>query len=1216
MAKDLKIKINLSIDGKQHVIDAKASTKQLADALGVAQDKASALGSVFSKWQATAIGIQAVQGAISNLQGAIGNITGESKDFNAAMREANTMAGQDAAGFATMKKQVTDLAATIPVARDALARGLYQVVSNGVPQDNWISYLEASAKASVGGIAELGSVVNVTSTIIKNYGLEWSQAAAIQDKIQMTAKNGVTSFEQLAQALPSVTANAATLGVSVDELMASFATLTGVSGNTAEVATQLGAVFTSLVKPSSEATKMAEEMGLQFDAAAIQAAGGFQQFLETVTNTVRSYAAAHGMLEQEIFGKLFGSSRSLRAIIPITGELADKFKENCGVMRNSAGSVEGAFDQMSNTSAAAAQRLTNALAPVRDAFASAIGGMQPYLNFASSVGMTVMSFEAVRKAAVAFFMTLRNSAAVTALVAAGQKAYNFILTEYRAITIAAAMGTNMLAVAIRGLLIATGVGAAIVALGLAINALIGHEEDATEKTKQLTDAQNATAMAQQQEREEVSRLTGQMKMHISQLQAFKGSKAEEKRLVQEMNNTYGQTMGYFSSVSAWYKALTANSEAYTRQMIAEARARRLANQIAEVDAKIHDINYDEQGNRRKYSAQNKTTKEDIVDDFGNPIGQRDVVVKGSSDWDKAAQQTTQLAKERVALERQLNDTIKDKTVSYKVQGSPVAPTFPTGTTTTPKAGSTGGTTNTDNTPKLTLAATTYKQLAENVRYYEQQLETANFTDKESYKQLVLKKEAAEDAMESYRLMVEDMRGLAGFKEDATSVRDMRANVDVLQKQLEKTEPRSEAYTTITAEIENWQRRLSDIADGSMGDIERTIQSIDDRLRRENLTVEAEVELTAQREALQRQLDERARDVYFRVNILGKESSLKDIDNAIQYYTERQQEQSPDEVRKTQDTIQRLEKKREVYQLSIELAGQADEIREIEQLPEREHRMRIKAIGLDEITRRIDTIKARISDTENPATATQREELEQLMDTYRKWQRQSIDAMEQVGEAWGGIKSIGNGVENITGALQGQEDAWKTITGLVDGFLQIYQGIQAVAGIIQLLTTLSEAHTIAKGAEAAAVTAEGAAEATSAGEAATANVAAAAVETAAASTELGVMMQLMTAKYLAAHASIPFAGFAIGSGFAAAGAGLVQSMRAIAAFAEGGIAYGPTLGLFGEYPGARSNPEVVAPLDKLRDYVQPEQMSGDVRFIIDGDKLVGILNKRNRHTSRT
>ena len=36
-----------------------------------------------------------------------------------------------------------------------------------------------------------------------------------------------------------------------------------------------------------------------------------------------------------------------------------------------------------------------------------------------------------------------------------------------------------------------------------------------------------------------------------------------------------------------------------------------------------------------------------------------------------------------------------------------------------------------------------------------------------------------------------------------------------------------------------------------------------------------------------------------------------------------------------------------------------------------------------------------------------------------------------------------------------------------------------------------------------------------------------------------------------------------------------------AFANGGIVSGPTMGLVGEYPGARQNPEVIAPLNKLQ-----------------------------------
>lgn len=117
------------------------------------------------------------------------------------MRKANTMAGKSGDEYSKLKGSIKDMSSVIPLAREELANGLYQVVSNGVPEDNWISFLEQSA---VGGLADLGQVVNVTSTLIKKYGLEWDAVTEIQDKIQMTAKNGVTSFEQLASALPEL----------------------------------------------------------------------------------------------------------------------------------------------------------------------------------------------------------------------------------------------------------------------------------------------------------------------------------------------------------------------------------------------------------------------------------------------------------------------------------------------------------------------------------------------------------------------------------------------------------------------------------------------------------------------------------------------------------------------------------------------------------------------------------------------------------------------------------------------------------------------------------------------------------------------------------------------------------------------------------------------------------------------------------------------------
>lgn len=64
------------------------------------------------------------------------------------------------------------------------------------------------------------------------------------------------------------------------------------------------------------------------------------------------------------------------------------------------------------------------------------------------------------------------------------------------------------------------------------------------------------------------------------------------------------------------------------------------------------------------------------------------------------------------------------------------------------------------------------------------------------------------------------------------------------------------------------------------------------------------------------------------------------------------------------------------------------------------------------------------------------------------------------------------------------------------------------------------------------------------------------------------------------------------------------------FANGGVVYGPTMGLMGEYPGASSNPEVIAPLSKLRDMLGGgnggDLRVGDVR--LEGEAMVITINR--------
>ena len=73
------------------------------------------------------------------------------------------------------------------------------------------------------------------------------------------------------------------------------------------------------------------------------------------------------------------------------------------------------------------------------------------------------------------------------------------------------------------------------------------------------------------------------------------------------------------------------------------------------------------------------------------------------------------------------------------------------------------------------------------------------------------------------------------------------------------------------------------------------------------------------------------------------------------------------------------------------------------------------------------------------------------------------------------------------------------------------------------------------------------------------------------------------------------------------------------FADGGIVSGPTMGLVGEYPGARSNPEVIAPLNKLQNIIgntggsQNINVGGQIR--LDGQDLLIAIERANETADR-
>lgn len=1314
MAGKSTISITFKLDGDgKGFKDLSQNADGLKQAMTAAIVEADKLKSSLINWSQGVQALGAVSNAVSQLNGTLQDITADSRAFGAAMKAANTMAGKNAEGFANLKGQVADLSKTLPIARDELANGLYQVISNGVPEDNWIDYLNKSAKASVGGIADLGETVKVTSTVIKNYGLAWDAAESVQDKIQLTAKNGVTSFEQLAQALPRVTANASTLGVSVDELLASFATLTGVSGNTNEVATQMAAIFTALVKPSSEATEMAEKMGIEFNAASIKAAGGLRNFLTQLDASVKEYAAANGVLEQQVYAKLFGSAESLRALTPLTNQLAEKFSENVDAMANSAGTINAAYNEMSSTGSATTQMLKNQLGAITDVVAGFVGGAMPILSFTSQLGITAMSITSLVKTLKALniqqgILTIRSKAGGAAMLLFGLNASRSaaFTRVFSAALKSGAYSATAFKIALKGLMITTVVGAAIVAVTSVIEYFANKTDEATDKTNEFSEAEDAYKNAAASTKVELDK-------EIKALGNLITAKKDTTEAVNHLNAVYGDLFGSHKTASEWYDTLTRKSQIYVKQIGYEAQAKVLATKLAEKQIELED-NYAKRRELWKAGGAQKTTKRTITNRSTGGDSYEVVTTEDTKEYADLKDSARGLIPEIQSLQRQLgiaqahmadcskqmaavdakmghnNKTVKVSAMTYQQVADAIEKTEKKLKNTTDskeiaklKAYNTElhnrkklldkslgfdkfkGNKSGSKKNKPVADPKTYEQLSTNIEYYKKKLTTASTAEQEKIRANIQAWEKKKTAIELAQKAAErptEIKTLQDVEKELDYLQTLRktANKDDLagiDKLIGKTEllgavmqrpAKLETLQDIDKEIEYQQKLRATASKEAISGIDAEISKLETLKNYiENATVidtpdsalktyeQLNIKLAYYNELLEKATEEQRPEIQKHINdiegikkawddslaALNKPAdisqldTIEKLDEAVRYYQEQQSKQSADEIQNTQRTIDALEAKRKAMQRGIEIPSMQKEIAEINGLSNREFKIKVKGIGFDALTDKIRELQKQLNDTNNQVTEGQRKDIEEMISTYEQWRKSSISSFDTVKSGWDGIKGIGDSINSITDALDGNGNAWQKVTAIVDGFIQLYESISAIVGIIDMLTTASTAHAAAKTGEAAATTATATAQGV---ETAAQTAAAVAMIPVIAANKLATAsyMELAAAMFFAAHASIPFVGFGIASGFVSAATAMVEAIG-VMPFAKGGVVSGPTLALVGEYAGASNNPEVIAPLDKLRSMIQPQGgIGGNVRFEIEGRKLVGVISNTTRVAAKS
>lgn len=98
---------------------------------------------------------------------------------------------------------------------------------------------------------------------------------------------------------------------------------------------------------------------------------------------------------------------------------------------------------------------------------------------------------------------------------------------------------------------------------------------------------------------------------------------------------------------------------------------------------------------------------------------------------------------------------------------------------------------------------------------------------------------------------------------------------------------------------------------------------------------------------------------------------------------------------------------------------------------------------------------------------------------------------------------------------------------------------------------------------------------------------------------------------------PWVAIGIGVAGIAAGSALINLANRPPKLAKGGLAYGPTLAVVGDNPNAASDPEVIAPLSKLKSMggINRLELTGEVEWKLSGSSLRAVLNKENFRLSR-
>lgn len=322
----------LSVAGKGDMSDIKKAFSTAQTSLDSLEKK---FESASQKFEAASKKFAPISAAVAGVGIASGKMA---LDFEDSMANVNTLL-DDPSHLEGYKNAVRRISDNTGLSLETMSAGMYQAISSlgdgGEETERIFTTMARSAKA---GGAEVSDSVALISAGMKGYNdVSNETAQKISDLAFQTAKLGVTTFPEMAKSMQPLFPLANSLNLSYEELFGSMATLTGVTGNTAEVSTQLKAVFSNLMAPTTAMQGVIEKYGYSSGQAMLESEG-LAGMLKIVQNETGGQA--------DKMAGLFSSTEAVTAMTALTGSQFDTFNDKLGQMSDAAGATNAAYEKL------------------------------------------------------------------------------------------------------------------------------------------------------------------------------------------------------------------------------------------------------------------------------------------------------------------------------------------------------------------------------------------------------------------------------------------------------------------------------------------------------------------------------------------------------------------------------------------------------------------------------------------------------------------------------------------------------------------------------------------------------------------------------------------------------------------------------------------------------------------------------------------------------